>query len=618
MTASRLSTYSFALRFLAPRYPQIAKILSYPMVKPILDRIDAHPGCIFLILGAPQVFKTLIGQIRALRSLMLESEPALWYEKNTDSAKEVADEKFNPLYDSTMPVEVMTWAKEPQPAIAYADKNKRTKTSYTLPTGHIFRFLSAGVKLNRQGKSAQDIYLNEPWEFGPGWIKDIQSRRADYPRSREIHMMTGPTAGSYSHELWEQSSKEVWHMRCTKPECRQLIPPEFGDGKAPGGVRYDSGPEVRDEKGERILAATRVTVRLLCPHCGTEHPNNDYTRTALNVGGEYVATNPNPERHIFGFRCPAIPLRDWAEIAIEKIVADRSRKRGDMSLTEELHRKRYAETWDPEKFFRTDKHNRYQHFTPTGEKDAEGKAIVVPTPYRMREAWEGVIKDANGRPMLVAKIDVQLDHYYLIIRKWGKFSQSRLHLAVRCLSTSEISQHLTIEGVPAERVVMDSRFDPQQVRRVCALMGWRTMMGDKQQRDYDHPDGLRRIYAPPRYVDAFTGTVLQAQGTGGYVVETLFSKNSALNRLATLRQPDSLAPDGTPLWSAASDAPEWYYEQANAHYLIRVENEDGTYHNVWMGQKNDHAGDCEAMGVVVASALGLTGAESMEAPEKKS
>jgi len=33
---------------------------------------------------------------------------------------------------------------------------------------------------------------------------------------------------------------------------------------------------------------------------------------------------------------------------------------------------------------------------------------------------------------------------------------------------------------------------------------------------------------------------------------------------------------------------------------------------VWHGQKEDHADDCEAMQVIVATALGLTGAESME------
>ena len=70
MTLRRITSHSFALRFIAPRFPRLAEILAYPMVKTILDRIDNNPGAIFIILGAPQLFKTLIGQIVAMRSQM--------------------------------------------------------------------------------------------------------------------------------------------------------------------------------------------------------------------------------------------------------------------------------------------------------------------------------------------------------------------------------------------------------------------------------------------------------------------------------------------------------------------------------------------------------------------
>ena len=46
----------------------------------------------------------------------------------------------------------------------------------------------------------------------------------------------------------------------------------------------------------------------------------------------------------------------------------------------------------------------------------------------------------------------------------------------------------------------------------------------------------------------------------------------------------------------------------------RVDAADGSHHHVWHGQKNDHADDCEAMAVVMATALGLTGAETMDTP----
>jgi uncharacterized C2H2 Zn-finger protein len=586
----RITSYGFAQRFIAPKYPRLAEIIAYPMVRPILDRIDAHPGCIFIVLGATQIFKTLLGQIHALRAQLVEPVPALWYEKNSDSAEEIAEEKFNPLYDSCMPTVIARpGASEPTVALLYADRNKRTKTGYTLPTGHIQRFLSAGVKLNRQSKSAQDIYFNEPWEFEPGWIKDIQSRREDYPRFREIHMMTGPTWGSYSHELWEMSSKEVWHMRCTA--CHKLIPPEFGDGEAPGGIRYESGPSVRDKDGERILSATRATVHLVCPNCGAVHANSDHTRNALNAGGMLVATNPNPEFHIHGFRCPALPLRDWANIAVEKITADRARRRGDLTLTEELHRKRFADVW------REDSHLHEKKSRPIAR-------------YKLKEEWAGEALDPDGRPVRCATVDVQLDHFVLVIRMWGKNGESRLRWCEKVTTPGRVRDLCMENGVIPERVYLDARHEPDYVRRVAAAHGWRVLMGEDDKDYYHKASGLRRIFSEPRWIDAGAGTAR----VSGVVAQFMFSKQSALTRLHLLRTLPSASDDL--VWSVADNAPEWYWKEIDAHYRKKLHATDGSEYYVWQGLRDDHAGDCEAMQIVFASMAGLVGAESLDTEAK--
>jgi hypothetical protein len=591
----RITSHSFALRFIAPRFPRLAEILAYPMVKIILDRIDENPGAIFIILGAPQLFKTLIGQIVAMRSQMIEPVPALWYEKNQDSAQEVAEEKFNPLFDACMPTCYATPnAKEPTPAILYHDRNKRTKTSYTLPNGYILRFLSAGVKLNRQGKSAQDIYFNEPWEFEPGWIKDCQSRREDFPRYREIHMMTGPTHGSYSHELWQQSSQETWHMRCTNEACGQLIPPEFGDGEAAGGVRYDSGPNVRDQDGQRILAATRPTVHLVCPSCGTRYENTEHARAALNAHGQLVSGNAHPELHIHGFRCPALPYRKWDDIAIEKIVADRALKRGDLTLTEELHRKRFASVWDPEIRLRE-------------------KRTRPISRYKLRQEWDGEAKDPAGRPVRCCTVDVQLDRFVIVIRMWGRDGRSRLRWCENVTTPARIRDLCMEHGVIPERVYLDGRHEPDYVRKVAAAHGWRVLMGE-DDKDYFHKaTGLRRIFSEPRSMEAGAGTGVCL----GVAVQFMFSKQSALTRLHLLRTLPSATDEA--VWSAADDAPEWYFKEIDAHYRVKKHAQDGSVYWVWQGLRDDHAGDCEAMQIVFASMAGLVGAESLEteAEDKK-
>lgn len=580
----RISSYQFAERFVAPRFPRIAEILRYPMVRPILDRIDSNPGGIFVLLGATQLFKTLIGQLHQLRCQMIEPVPALWYERNQDGADEMAEEKFNPLHDAAMPAVVHKPGTEPAPALLLSDRTKRSTTHYTLPTGAVHRFLSAGVKLNRQGKSAQDLYLNESWTFDPGWIKDVQSRREDFPRFREIHMMTGPTFGSYAHELWEQSTREVWHMRCTA--CRKLIPPELGDGTQPGGLRWDSGPEVRDAAGKRILAATRGTVRFECPHCGVKHSNTDQTRAALNSSGLFVPMNESPERHIHGFRVPALPLREWSNIAVEKITAGRAMRRGDLTLMEELIRKRCADVW------REDAHLQ------------EKKARPV-YGYRLEEEWALEAKDPAGRPIRAMTVDVQRDHFVIVVRMYSKLGGSRLRWCEKVTTPSRVRDLAMQHGVIPERVYLDARHEPDYVRRIAALHGWRVLLGE-EDRDYFHKaTGLRRIYSEPRFVDAFAGT----GSAPGIVAQFNFSKQSALTRLYLLRTLPS-ATEGAS-WTAADDAPEWYWKETDAHYRKKVTAPDGSEFHVWMGLREDHAGDCEAMQIVFASMAGLVGRESV-------
>lgn len=578
---------------------EVAAALSQPFIVKPLATMDEHRAARFFLLFPTQFGKSFAGQIYYMRSRQVEPKSSLWYREAKDEVAAFAAEKFNPLFKSCPPL----------PRLSFADPHKHKNLGAIFPDGSTLALLSAQTKGNRQSRTACNIFLDEPWLYDKGWVGQISKRRSSPTFQhdwREIYMSTGPTKDSEADQVWMASNQDTWHVRC--PDCQKHFFParthkDETTGERIGGLIYESAMKADGMPDEGAIAES---TQYKCPLCRTLLPNNHATRLAMsgtadNPIGEYRPLNSNPAPMTFGFHVHAVVQKDWAEITKKMVWAQLTRTRaGDLTGIEELVRFYDAGRWDPEIYFRPEKFNTYQH----------------PTPYLMAEPWEGAIKDADGRLMLIAAVDVQLDYFVLVIRVFGKFSQSRLRFAALCLSPSEIALHCAREGVPPERVVFDVRHDTQKIRTICARMGWRTMMGDKAMKDYAHPDGLRRIYDQSKFIDAFTGTVLQAQA-GSYVVETLFSKNSALNRLATLRDPDSKAPDGSPLWTSAKDAPEWYTKQINAHYRKRVDNADGSHHNVWMGQKEDHGDDDEAMIVVVASALGLTGAESMEVSEEK-
>mgnify|MGYP003338880550 FL=1 len=135
------------------------------------------------------------------------------------------------------------------------------------------------------------------------------------------------------------------------------------------------------------------------------------------------------------------------------------------------------------------------------------------------------------------------------------------------------------------------------------------LLGEKDKDYYHAESGLRRIFSEHRFIDAFAGTISQGHAHG-VVVEYRFSKQSALSRLHLLRTLP--AADGTPLWSAAADAPEWYFKEIDAHYRVKKTAIDGQPFFEWHGFKEDHAGDCEAMQIVFASIAGLIGRESLD------
>jgi len=595
MILRRKSTYAFARKYVG-QIPAIGETLDLPMVKPIMDAIDQKRGARFIIRATNQVFKTLIGQLSAMRSALVAPGSAAWYSHPEKAIDDFADEKFNPLFDA---IPVL------QPILS-TDSNKRARTRYVYPGGYTFLLLSAKVQQNRQSKTIRDLYLDELWTYDPGWISEISKRRSsfDEPQTwREILMTAGTIHGTEADQIWEDSDQAIWHCRC--PKCQNYFEPRRTHknpttGEITGGLMFDT---VLTAEGKPDKSAIADSVRYQCPHCketfrDTPANRKEFNGTVDKPHGAYFSQNPKPSKapRTFGWQCGAVALKPWAAIALQMVLADLGRKRGDLTAMENLIRQEDASTWNSDQYLR-----------PLEQKQFFGG-------YKMGDAWANELLDENGKPFRFAKIDAQIDHFWLVIRSWGRFSQSRLRFTARCLSPSEISQHLLAHGVPPERAFIDTRYDTQRVRTIAARMGWRTMMGDRNMRDYQHADGIRRIFDEPKVIDAFTGTIHQGQNTGGYVVEILFSKNSALNRLHVLRSPESVAPDGTPLWTHADDVPDWYLKQINAHFRKRVDNPDGSHHFVWHGQKDDHADDCEAMGIVIASMANLTGAESLEAP----
>ena len=588
---TRKSTLSWSRKHVG-HIPAIARALKQPMIPEILNTIDANRGAVFFVLALAQVFKSLIGQLRALRSIQVEPVPSLWYGPTIKNTSDFLEEKFNPLLDGCPVVlEVIS---------------KRSGERLNYPLSSYFMILTAGADSNRQSKTACDIYYDEPWLYEPGWIGEIQRRRGDYPRDfREIFMTTGPDAGSHAAHIWENTDQRIWHARC--PVCHAFFEPRFAhknaSGDIIGGVRFETILRADNLPDEAAIQKSTVYE---CPKCQARFPDSPGSRAALNgtadqPHGLYVPQNSSPSPNHFGWQVNGCAIRDWGPLATKFVYAQLARERGDLTPMKEIVQLDFAGLWD-ENLYLSQRSNR-----TIGD-------------YTMGQDWDGELRDEYKRPWRFATIDVQNDCYYLVIRMWGRFSESRLRFAARVLSVSDLEILCAEHGVEKFRVFMDSRWEAQRVRRIAAIKGWMTLMGDKQNsRGYRHPDGIFRIYDEMKVYDPLIGT--PDQGSGSNVIEILFSKQAALNRLHLLRteklqlkRPEGADkdPDPRPLWTAAANTPDAYWPQVEAHRRRMKTNPDGSEYWVWEGLKEDHFGDCEAMQVIAASMCGLTGAESMD------
>lgn len=592
----RKTTYSWALKH-AGHITSIARALGLPMVRPILDSMDSHRGAVFYVLGPTQVFKTLVGQLRALRSMQVEPQPSLWYGPTDRNVEDFVGEKFNPLFDECAPLQ----------DLLFDDPSKRAKQRINFPLPTYFLILTAGTEANRNSKTACDLYMDEPWQYDPGWIDEIERRRSDYSQDfREVFMTTGPETGTHAARIWENTDQRRWHFRC--PKCDAFFEPRFAHrndaGDLIGGIRFDT---VLRADGLPDEAAIQASTVYECPRCHLRLAPTPGSKLALNgtadqPRGLFIQQNSSPSPKHFGWQVNGCALREWGPIACKFVYAQLARERGDLEPMKNLITLDFADLWDDRAYY-------------------SSKSTRQVGDYMMGDEWDGELKDQDGRPWRFCTIDVQQDHYYLLITMWGRFSESRCRFAAKVMSPSDIEAMCIENKVEPFRVFIDARYEPQRVRRIAALMGWTTMMGDRQNaRGYHHPDGIYRIFDEAKVYDPLIGT--PDQGKGRRVLEILFSKQAALNRLHVLRtekiqprRPDGATedPPERPLWSAAANMPDWFWPQMEAHYRKKKVNSDGSEYWVWEGLKEDHIGDCAVEAVVVASASGLTGAESLEA-----
>ena len=546
---------------------------AFPHLHLPAEIMDREPGATVALMQPPQKGKSLLAQLHLARNCAVSPARTLMYSPTDKEMRSFSDEKLKPLLESV---------PEIQRNMPLAPNEQGGKVMFPFVDGPL-SLLSANILAHRNSRSGQVIVMDESWQYDHGAIAEI-NRRSEAEAykwcRRIIHTMTGPTEGTEAATLWESSSMHTWHVPC--PHCNTMQVIERGAKSHQHGIRWDTTEDTIKD-GVWIPREAAKTVRWVCPSCGESTTWTRAFQRSMMTEGKYLPTNPSPEPNIYGFRINSWVFEPWGDLVSEWLAAVNHR-RFSFGEIEDFVRKKDVRIF----------------------KAQVSTASIIDYPegsYAMLDAWEHEGEDRNKHPLRFMTVDVQQNHFWVLIRSWsnkeGHIGESRLRYFGKVLTTSEIEDIRKAHNVKPNMVWVDSAYNPTYVAQICAGKGY-IMFDSTSAKDYAHADGVRRIYAEPRRYDAQQG------GRRFSAPQVLFSALQAENQLDAIRSYRSL--DGIPIWTIATDTPrslerkDDYRSQAWARRKIRIEKKGGGFSYEFKNVADDeHAYDLEVAQIIMAA-----------------
>lgn len=586
---------------------------AWPAMCMILDEIDRRRGCVFLLAGSIQSWKSFAAVLWDNASFHLRASKAGWYAPTVDLLKRFASSKFNSLYEDC----VLHRKIEPM------DRNKIQTYEKTFP--HMpFSMLSAHTQTHRQSLTLQTIVCDEAWMYEPGELSEIRGRLTAAEKSKLWRMII-PTScwdeGSEVDLIWKQSDQRVGHLKCPNPACGEYFaadpyrpePIESIDEKTgksslyypPGGLHYLTDDSVRDANGLIHKDKFAATATYQCPHCA-EHMDSMPHDTLT-----FIAQNPEASRDTVAWMWTALCHMSLQFVAYQKAVAEEALSKGDPNPIEEFDRKRAMRPWNPMRLYKE----------VSLDKNMGN--------YGWEEEWD-------EEYVRFLKIDVQQGFYWWSVHLWSQRTHCRLLACGMAWNDSELREiqlkykvHDHGGVIDFNRktggywlpngcgVVIDGNYDTARVRRLAATYHWIVLRGQPEERRYKHRDGKYRIWNEIAAIEAFTGdtnTSEFARKADKYVAEIQYSAAAARGILRTLKS----VTEPAPIYSYPKDVSVHsadYLEHQKAWQYRWKKKGPNTEERVgeWVQVKaHDDLEWCERANIVLASTVGLIGADAVE------
>ena len=542
------------------------KSANSPWVREVMEAM-ADPDIRLVSIVAPvQSSKTIGAELCLCYIVANFPGPCLWLSQTDADAKDQAEARLHKLFSECDAVR----------KLFPADRHKKKTQTVFFSNGMTLWVLGAHAKSNLQSRSIRWLIGDETWQWTNGHMQQAEARVTAFGwLGKCIFLSQGGTENDDTHRKFETTDMREWEFKC--PKCGKYQPYKWSN------IEWDKN--YRDGEGRIDFAKVRSSVRLVCEFCKHEIADSDANRKLLNSSAKFVPQNPNAPTTKAGFHWNSLASMSWGELAEMYLRAKESCRRGDMEDLKNFYQKRLALPW--------------------GDLEEDFTLDISPSGYRMGDDWEseaavgakGAIlppphENKNRVRLRFLTVDVQMDHFYAVVRSWACDASSRLVYCAKLQTWEDVEILQSRFGVFPQLVFVDAGYSTFEVYRNCAKHNWTALMGDGR-RDFPHRVNgkiTQRFYSTARH------PLVSDRKCRMHYWSNLGIKDT-LARLRSNRNPD----EGS-TWEVPSDVPEEYLKMLDSEQRVKKGN---SWEWRQIGKRPNHYWDCEAMQVCAAYMMKL-------------
>ncbi len=542
------------------------KSANSPWVREVMEAM-ADPDIRLVSIVAPvQSSKTISAELCLCYIIANFPGPCLWLSQTDADAKDHAEARLHKLFSECDAVR----------KLFPADRHKKKTQTVFFSNGMTLWVLGAHAKSNLQSRSIRWLIGDETWQWPNGHMQQAEARVTAFGwLGKCIFLSQGGMENDDTHRKFETTDMREWEFKC--PKCGKYQPYKWSN------IEWDKN--YRDGEGRMDFAKVRSSVRLVCEFCKHEIADSDANRKLLNSSAKFVPQNPNASATKAGFHWNSMASMLWGELAEMYLRAKESCRRGDLEDLKNFYQKRLALPW--------------------GDLEEDFTLDISPSGYRMGDDWEseaavgakGAIlppphENKNRVRLRFLTVDVQMDHFYAVVRSWACDASSRLVYCAKLQTWEDVEILQNRFGVFPQLVFVDAGYSTFEVYRNCAKHNWTALMGDGR-RDFPHRVNgkiTQRFYSTARH------PLVSDRKCRMHYWSNLGIKDT----LARLRSNQN--PDEGSTWEVPSDVPEEYLKMLDSEQRVKKGN---SWEWRQIGKRPNHYWDCEAMQVCAAYMMKL-------------